>query len=313
MQIIGIIGGAGFIGSHITKKFLAEGYTVKVSATDLSRQDKYEHLHRLVNAENLTVSQLDVANEASLKTFMQDCVLVIHCGTPFQLGVENPQKEVFEPTIRGTENFLNVVSQTTSVKKVVFVASVASYNTLFPMPISDRPANHIYSEADAPYLDAEAIPYCQAKYYADQAVRTFVATNPDVTFEVVSVFPTLVVGPALSDRADSTSVGLQHLFKNKLMPDAFIEMLFANDVEFAVVAVSDVAEAIFQAATTPGLHGKNYLLTGESWKVSDISSMLNKDTPAGTARTVYSNASATQELGMQFQSAQVPLHEYAGS
>ncbi|GAB2558251.1 NAD-dependent epimerase/dehydratase family protein [Spirosoma areae] len=313
MKTVGIIGGSGFIGSHITKKFLAEGYFVKVSATDISRQDKYEHLYKLANAENLTVSQLDVANEASLKTFMADCALVIHCGTPFQLGVENPQKEVFDPTIRGTENFLNVVSQTTSVEKVVFVASVASYNTLFPMPVSGQPANHLYSEADAPYLNAEAIPYCQAKYYADQAVRTFVAANPDAAFEVVSVFPTLVVGPALSDRADSTSVGLQYLFKNKLMPDAFIEMLFANDVEFAVVAVSDVAEAIFLAATTPGLHGKNYLLTGESWKVSDISSMLNKETPAGTARTVYSNASATQELGMQFQPAQVPLHEYAGS
>lgn len=30
MQTVGIIGGAGFIGSYVTQKFLTEGYTVKV-------------------------------------------------------------------------------------------------------------------------------------------------------------------------------------------------------------------------------------------------------------------------------------------
>lgn len=39
--------------------------------------------------------------------------------------------------------------------------------------------------------------------------------------------------------------------------------------------------------------------------------MLNHETPAGAARMVYSNALASQELGMQFQPAHVPLNEYA--
>jgi dihydroflavonol-4-reductase len=41
MKKVGIIGGAGFIGSYNTKKFLAEGYQVKVSATDISKKEKY--------------------------------------------------------------------------------------------------------------------------------------------------------------------------------------------------------------------------------------------------------------------------------
>ncbi len=43
MKTVGIIGGAGFIGSYNTKKFLENGYHVKVSATDLSNKDKYAH------------------------------------------------------------------------------------------------------------------------------------------------------------------------------------------------------------------------------------------------------------------------------
>ena len=312
MQTVGILGGAGFIGSYVTQKFLNEGYTVKVSTTDLAKPEKYQHLHQLSHAENLTISEVDVTNEADLGEFLRDCNIVVHSGTPFQLAAENPQEEVFEPTVRGTENFLKVVSQTPSIQKVVFVASVGALNTAYPMPNPNQPADHVYSEADEPYLDTTAIPYAQAKYYADQAVRQFVATHPDTGFDIVSVSPTGVMGKPLSARDDSTSVGLQYLFKNKIAPNPFVQMLFDQDVEFAIVSVSDVAEGIFRAATRPGLHGKNYLLTGESWPVSALTAMLNHETPAKAARLVYSNALATQDLGMAFQPAHVPLHEYAG-
>ncbi len=313
MQTVGIIGGAGFIGSYVTQKFLNEGYAVKVSTTDLAKPEKYQHLHQLPHAENLTIRELDVTNEAALGEFLQDCNLVIHSGTPFQLAAENPQQEVFEPTVRGTENFLNVVSQTPSVQKVVFVASVGALNTAYPMPVPHYPVGHLYTEADEPYLDPESIPYAQAKYYADQAVRTFVATHPHPGFEIVSVSPTGVMGKPLSDRDDSTSVGLQYLFKNKIAPNPFVQMMFDYDVEMAIVSVSDVAEGIFRAATTAGLHGRNYLLNSESYKISDLTLMLNGKAPAGAARMVYSNALATHELGMVFQPAHVPLHEYASA
>lgn len=311
MTKVGIIGGAGFIGSYVTKKFLAEGHTVKVSVRDLAQKEKYAHLHDLANASQLEVVAMDVQDAAALQTFLQDCEIVVHSGTPFQLAVENPQQEVFEPTVRGTGNFLKVVSQTPALKKVVFVASVASLNTAYPMPAPNRPTDYVYTEADEPYLDTEAIPYAQAKYYADQAVRKFVATHPDCSFEIVSVLPTGVMGKPLSTRDDSTSVGLQYLFKNKIAPNPFVQMLFDHDVEFAIVSVSDVAEGIFRAATIDGLHGKSYLLTSESYTVSNMTRMLNGEAPIGAARIVYSNAAAKQDLEMQFWPAQVPLNEYA--
>ncbi|WP_223834344.1 hypothetical protein [Spirosoma profusum] len=44
----------------------------------------------------------------------------------------------------------------------------------------------------------------------------------------------------------------------------------------------------------------------------DITLMLNGQKPVGAARTVYSNAAATLNLGMQFQPVHVLLSEYAG-
>ena len=43
MKKVGTIGGSGFIGTYNTQKFLNEGYKVKVSTTDLSKKEKYEH------------------------------------------------------------------------------------------------------------------------------------------------------------------------------------------------------------------------------------------------------------------------------
>lgn len=317
MKRTGIIGGAGFIGSHITKKFLAEGYDVRVSVRDLSQREKYAHLHALENAaSHLEIVAMDVQDEAALRAFLQDCDIVVHSGTPFQLDVQNPQRDLLDPTIKGTENFLQVASEIASLKKVVIVGSVASLNTSYPLPVPRRSddgvyANDVYTEADEPHHDAGDHPYAQAKYFADQVVRKYVKSHTDLDFEVVSVYPTFVAGQSLSGRDDSTSMGIQYLFKNKIAPNPFVEMMFAKNVEFAIVSVADVAEGIFRAATTAGLHGKNYLLTGDSYKVSDITLMLNGQEPVDAARTVYSGAAATQYLGLQFQPAHVPFHEWA--
>jgi dihydroflavonol-4-reductase len=177
MKKVGIIGGSGFIGSYNTQKFLNEGYKVKVSTTDLSKKEKYEHLLGLKNAENLEIAQLDVENKQELMDFLKDCDIVIHGGTPFQLDVKDLQKELFDPTIKGTENFLEAVLKTPGIEKVVFIASVAAYNTNFPFLPAGKTEGEQITEEDAPFMSEEGIPYAQAKFIANQAVNKFIATT----------------------------------------------------------------------------------------------------------------------------------------
>ncbi len=308
---IGIIGGAGFIGSHVTKKFLDEGYRVKVSSTDLANPGKYEHLRAFKNAGNLTVCPCDVRDVAALKAFVEGCEGVVHTGTPFNLDVKDPQTELFEPTVTGTENFLDVINQTEGLKKVVMVASVAGWNTSFPMAPATYPPNHVFTETDTPYFSAEDHPYAQAKFLADQVVRKFTEANPDLSFEITTVSPVMVIGNALSARADSTSMGIQYLFKNMIAPNPFLERLFAIDAAFSMVDVRDVAEAIFQAATSSGLHGKNYLLASESYPISDISRMLNQQAPLTAGAVVYDGTLARNDLGLAFVPARETLNQCA--
>jgi hypothetical protein len=308
MQTVGIIGGSGFIGSYVTKIFLEENYKVKVSSTDITNKSKYEHLQGLSNAENLEVSAMDVLNIPSVEAFVNGCDIIVHAGTPFMLDVKDPQKELFEPTVKGTQNFLDVVAKTEGIKKVVFLASVAAWNTSFPLAPATYLANHIFSEQDIPYIGEQDHPYGQAKYYADQAVRKFITDHPEIGFEITSISPVFVIGNSLSPRQDSTSMGMQYLFKHKIAPNPFIEMMYTNDVMFAMVDVRDVAESVFQAATRNGLHGKNYLISSESYKISDISLMLNNGAPLNDAAIIYNSTLAKNELGVAFITAKETLN-----
>ncbi len=313
MKTAGIIGGSGYIGSYVTKTFLENGFSVRVSATDIKKKKKYDHLKQLPGAENLEICPLDTRDVVSLKTFVDGCDVVVHGGTPFQLDVNDPAKELFEPTIKGTENFMEVIHESATVKNVVIIASVASFNTGYPMPVADRSPDHLYTESDEPHLNEEGHPYAQAKYYADQVVLKFITDHPDLDVDIVSVYPTGVMGPALSNRDDSTSMGLQYLFKNKIAPNPFVQMLYDNDMEFAIVDVRDVAEGIYRAATTDGLHGNQYYLSNESWKVSDITRMLNNEPVVEKPRFVYSGKRSEQDLGISYKPAKVSFGDYAAT
>ena len=51
------------------------------------------------------------------------------------MDVKDPQTELFDPTIKGTENFLDAILKIHGIKKVIFIASVAAFNTHFPLII----------------------------------------------------------------------------------------------------------------------------------------------------------------------------------
>lgn len=313
MKTVGIIGGSGFIGSYVTKKFLEEGYQVKVSVTDLKNSPKYLHLFKLDNVDNLTISELKAQNRDALEEFVKYCDIVIHAGTPFQLDVQDPQAELYDPTIQGTENLLNVAGRSSNLKKLVFVASIAAFNTNYPFPAAGKNPgdSYDYDNKDQPFISDEGHPYARVKFLANELVRSYVHDHPNLPYEIVTVSPAGVMGRSLSNREDSTSMGIQYLFKNKIAPNPFIEMVYEKDAEWAIVSVRDVAEAIFKAATNQGHHGKNYLLTSECWKTSDISRMLNGEEPLGKPKQTYSGERASRELGINFVPAVNPLREYS--
>jgi dihydroflavonol-4-reductase len=321
MKTVGIIGGSGFIGSYVTEKFLAEtffgpalteqSYKVRVSATAIEKKAKYQHLFGFRKARNLQIIPLNVLNKEALRDFMRGCDILVHCGTPFNLAFDHPQRQVITPTIKGTENILQLIGETPGLSKVIFVASIAAHNSNFPFPADHHSHDHLYTENDTPFISENPHPYAYAKYYADQAVRKFVRENPNPGFEIVTISPVFVTGLALSGRTDFTSAELQFIIKNKIVPDPLIKAVFEEDPECAVVDVNDVAEGIYKAATLPGLHGRHYFLSSESYRLSDLSRMLNNKSPKSPPRMTVSGQRSTRDLGLRFKPVEIALNRFA--
>ena len=310
MKKAGIIGGSGFIGSHITRQFLNNGFEVIVSTTDISKKEKYQHLYKLYNADQLSISELNVENKEQLENFAKDCDILVHSGTPFQLDFKDAKAELFNPTVKGTENFLDVVNKSPNVNKVVIIASVAAFNTNFPLPADGKTPTDTFSERDKPFTSEESHPYAQAKFIANKTVNDFIKKHPKLNVEITSVSPVAVFGKSLSQREDSTSTGLQYLIKNKLAPNTFVQMLYDTDTEMAIVNVKDVGRGVFKAGTIFGLHGKNYLLSSETYPVSDVNLMLNNKAPKNQPKVIYQNQMAERDLGLPFQSVKKTLEQY---
>ncbi len=311
MKRIGIIGGSGFIGSHTTKRFLEEGYLVRASVLDLSRKNEYEHLDQLPNSEHLEIFPLDVENATQLRDFLAGCHIIIHCGTPFKLDYLDPVRELFEPTINGTRNLLNTINDLETIEKIVFIASIAALNTNFPMPAGNKNPADTFDEMDDYFTSEESHPYAQAKFIANQTVNQFINEHPDLNYEITTISPAMVIGKPMVIQDEGTSYKLQSSFKSRIASDPFIQMMTDHDIELAVVDVKDVAQAIYKAAITKGIHGKNYMISNESWRVSDLSAMLNLQEPMGSSRIVYKNDAAIKDLKLTFNPTRVALGEFS--
>lgn len=301
------------MGSYVARKFLSEGYSVKVSTRDKHKYESYQHLHEMQAGQSPEVLEMDVLDAAAVRAFIENSEVVVHCGTPFRFDVhqEQAEAEMFRPTLEGTQNVLEACRKTKDLQKLIIISSVAAINGFVPSFDPKKGPDHIFTPEDEPVSHPDSPPYNQAKYKADQLVQNFIKEHANLHFEIINLYPGLIIGKPLSQSRDSTSAGMLYLLKHKLTPNDMMRMVFEYDINFAMVAVEDVAEAIYQSAVRRGLHGKRYFISHETWRASDVNRMLNGEATSGKPWIQYSNQEAADELGITFTPAIIPLQEYS--
>jgi UDP-glucose 4-epimerase len=136
-----VTGGAGFIGSHIATRLVAEGH--EVVAFDNLTSGKRENLQHLAGKVELVVG--DVRDAAALADVSRGCAVAFHqaaiVSVPY--SVDHPQ-ETHDVNIQGTLNVLHA-AKANGIKRVVFACSAAVYGeepetpkveTMRPVPVS---------------------------------------------------------------------------------------------------------------------------------------------------------------------------------
>lgn len=151
-----VTGGAGFIGSHLVDRLLADGNQVKVIDNfSTGRQENLSH-HR--DNKNLTVIKADISDFDSIKTHFHGVERVFHIAALADIvpSIVNPL-DYYRANVSGTASVLEA-ARLVKVKKLVYAASSSCYGLpdTFPTPES--------AEVRPEY------PYALTKYLGEQIV-----------------------------------------------------------------------------------------------------------------------------------------------
>jgi UDP-glucose 4-epimerase len=127
MTKVAVTGGAGFIGSNLSKRLLLEGYDVVV-IDDLSTG-----LLSNVDKDKSTFHQVSIADPKSLATALKDCEIIFHLAARGSVprSIKNPIA-THDVNATGTLNVLEVAR--TSGAHVVFSSSSSVYGRNMQLP-----------------------------------------------------------------------------------------------------------------------------------------------------------------------------------
>jgi UDP-glucose 4-epimerase len=127
MTKVAVTGGAGFIGSNLTQRLLAEGYEVVV-VDDLSTG-----LLSNVDQEKSSFHQITITDPKALRIALMDCETIFHLAARGSVprSVKNPVA-THEVNATGTLNILEVAR--TSGAHVVFSSSSSVYGRNMQLP-----------------------------------------------------------------------------------------------------------------------------------------------------------------------------------
>jgi len=244
-----VTGGAGFIGSHITERLLADGHQVRI--LDNFSTGRRENIPV---SDAVSVIEGDVGDYSTVREWMKGIDIVYHEAAIASVPetVDNPLGSE-RTNYRGTLNILEAARQA-RVRRVVFACSAAVYGDLPELPkTEDMPVRPLSPYAvDKLASEHACLVYAQLYGLETVALRYFNVFGPRQD-------PSSPYSGVISIFADRVSRGEQ--------PDIYGDGEQTRDF----VYIADVVEANIRAASAPDAVGKAInVATGATITINDL-------------------------------------------
>ena len=307
-----VTGGNGFIGSHVVKKLIEAGHTVRCTLREKSSTRRLRGLpYEKVIA--------DVRNRMSILEAVNGCDAIIHCASLSNWkDLNSPQLKSI--ILEGTQNLIDAAIAQGA--RLVYVSSAAALGASSD-PMQLRTASSEFN------LSAKRYRYAALKAEADRMCMDAVA---DLGADIVCVHPTETYGPG-----DTQLVTASTLIEFAAGP-----VCLTTQGGTSVAHVEDVAAGIV-AACEKGKTGTKYVLGGENCTFSRLAQITQslsgtqyrevrvprflillvafvfRCTPFNKARTLatkynyaahywfFDNQPTIEQLGVEFRSAESTL------
>jgi nucleoside-diphosphate-sugar epimerase len=262
-----VTGANGYVASWIVKKLLDEGINVHAAVRNPNDEKKIQHLKKaaLNSKGTLTFFKADLLSAGSYTEAMQGCELVYHTASPFSTTVKDPQKELIDPALKGTENVLRSANEVTSVKRVIVTSSCAAIYT-DAIDTVNATGGRITEDVWNTTSSIDYQPYSYSKTLAEK--KAWEMSKAQSRWDLVTINMSLVLGPDLNPKNTTTeSANILKMFGDGQMK------MGAPKMGVGVVDVRDVAEAHFRAGYTPEAHGR-YITSAYNTNFLDLGMTL---------------------------------------
>lgn len=246
-----VTGGTGYVAGWIIKKLVESGVTVHAGVRDPTNMTKVNHLLDMAKTGpgDVKLFKSDLLIDGSYKDAIQGCGIVFHTASPFILKYEDPQKDLVDPALNGTNNILNEACNTPTVTRVVVTSScAAAFGNL--EDVTNAPGGVLTEDSWNERSSLTDLPYFYSKVLAERKAWE-IAKNQD-QWRLTVVNPALVVGPSTSS-ATTTSASFDYV--NMLANGQFKDGI-KGDTSMGLVDVRDVAEAHIAAAFLEDAEGR---------------------------------------------------------
>ena len=263
-----VTGGTGFVAGWIIKQLVDAGVNVHATVRDPSDDAKVGHLLELSQngPGSVTLFQADLLEAGSFNAAVEGCSFVFHTASPFILKFNDPQRDLIDPALKGTQNILEAVSSSDSVERVVLTSScVAIYGDADECAFA--PNNMLNESIWNTTSSAFHQPYSYSKTVAEK--EAWKIAEAQEKWSLVVINPSLVLGPTVSGKSTSASHDICLQMGDGTMKAG------APPFEIGMVDVRDVADAHIRAAYILDASGR-HIVSNESCTPMKLSKMLKE-------------------------------------
>jgi dihydroflavonol-4-reductase len=246
-MVVLVTGAAGFIGSHVVHLLLSKGNRVRATVRNVQNAQFLKSFPQHTDS-SLEIIQMDLLDVDSVHVAVSGCDTVIHCAASLMVDVKDPQRDVVDPSVAGTQNLCEAIRRNGAVHTVIHTSSVAAIRR------TEYENGQTFTSKDwCDDATLQSNPYGLAKAEAEQTMRTFIdeCNNSVGKIRLVTIHPSIVFGPVFHERHTRGSMAYLKHYRGK--------MPFVLNAHLNFVDVRDVAQAHVNAIEK-GEDGGRYIL-----------------------------------------------------
>jgi UDP-glucose 4-epimerase len=248
LEAVLITGVAGFIGAHVARRFLREGYRV-VGVDDFSSGDPGNV------PTGIEFQELDLASTADVRALPGGCRRILHLAgqSSGEISFDDPIADLEKNTV-ATLNLIRYGIEH-DVERMVYASSMSVYGA-----VPDRPI-------DEHHLCAPLSCYGVGKLAAEGYLRVYARKLPCVVLRMFNVY-----GPG--QNMTNLRQGMVSIYVAQALAGGSIEVKGSLERFRDFIYIDDVVESWWRAATRPAATGRT-LNVGTGVKTT-VSALLEK-------------------------------------